>query len=249
MAGSDVNEAEFEREVIEASYKTPVVVDFWAAWCGPCKQLAPILEQAVADRAGAVKLVKVDTETNQQLAVKFGIQGIPAVKGFRDGQIVGEFTGLIPRAQIEQFLDAITPPVAEVAAEPRDENSFRAALVENPGDLDAALALARILLGRGEATEAIAVLEPVRDASSADGLLAASELLANPLLDPEIVAVLERLTIDPEDALGALIDLLPGAAEARRERIRRVMIGIFAERAVDDPIVITYRKRLASALY
>ena len=245
----DVNEADFEREVIQASHQQPVVVDFWAEWCGPCKQLAPILEAAVARRQGAVKLVKVDTDKNQQLAMAFRIQGIPAVKAFRDGQLVNEFTGVLPPPQIEQFLDSLVPSAAEEAVAAGDEGSLRALLAEDDQNVDAAVALSHILLARGDAADAIAVLTPVKHHAHADGLLACAEVLLDPALAPEISGALERLAGDPEGALQAMIDLLPGATDARKDLVRRVMVGIFAQRPVDDPIVITYRKRLASALY
>src|SRR5436305_9105777 len=103
----DVSEHDFEPRVVERSREVPVVVDFWAEWCGPCRTLGPALEAAVARRAGQVELAKVDVDANQSLAAAFGIRGIPAVKAFRDGKIVSEFTGAIPPAQIEEFLDEL----------------------------------------------------------------------------------------------------------------------------------------------
>src|SRR5665648_72923 len=96
----DVDEADFEQRVIARSHQLPVVVDFWADWCGPCKQLTPVLERAVAARGGKVELAKVDTDKNQQLAQAFGVQGIPNVKAFRDGKMASEFTGAAPPAQV-----------------------------------------------------------------------------------------------------------------------------------------------------
>ena len=244
----DITEADFQREVVDASHQTPVVVDFWADWCGPCKQLAPILEAAVANRGGAIKLVKVDTEANQQLAAAMRIQSIPAVYAFKDGRPVDTFVGVLPPAQIEAFLDKLLPSAAEEAVAANDPDALRAALEQDPTNLDAALAFARLLLGAGQVDDAVAVLEPVAEAAAADGLLARIELHRDPAADPELVAALQRLGADPAAAFEAMLDLLPGAPEPRRVLIRRVMVGVFAELPVDDPLVLEYRKRLARAL-
>src|ERR1019366_953491 len=107
----DVTDSTFDAAVIAASSVRPVVVDFWAGWCAPCRTLGPILEQAVALH-GAVTLAKLDVDANPEVTARFGIQGIPAVKGFRDGQLVAEFVGLQPRAQVERFLDHLAPAPA-----------------------------------------------------------------------------------------------------------------------------------------
>ena len=108
----DVDEATFEREVTERSAEKPVVVDFWADWCGPCHTLAPVLESAVAERSEDVTLVKVDVDANQGLAERFGIRGIPAVKAFRNGKVVAEFTGAQSPQSVAAFLDGLTGPSA-----------------------------------------------------------------------------------------------------------------------------------------
>jgi putative thioredoxin len=109
----DVTTETFEQDVLERSASVPVVVDFWADWCGPCKVLTPVLEDAVAERDGIV-LAKVDTDANQELAERYQVRGIPNVKAFRNGQVVDEFTGALPAAAVEDFLDRLTgPPASE----------------------------------------------------------------------------------------------------------------------------------------
>ncbi len=123
----DVDEATFQQEVIERSKEVPVIVDFWAEWCGPCRTLGPTIEQAVKDREGTVELAKVDVDSNQQLAAAFRVQGIPAVKAFVNGEMVDEFTGALPPAQISAFLDRVIPPpekTEEELAEELNSNEF-----------------------------------------------------------------------------------------------------------------------------
>jgi len=114
----DVTLESFEVDVVERSRDVPVVADFWAEWCGPCKALGPVLEERIAERGGAVELVKIDVDANQPLAERFGISGIPAVKAFRDGRVVAEFTGARSPVMIDTFLDELlAPPRAEVLVE------------------------------------------------------------------------------------------------------------------------------------
>ena len=123
-----------------------MVVDFWAAWCGPCRALTPALERAAEARKGSVDLVKVDVDANQPLSARYGVQGIPAVKAFQDGEIVDEFVGAIPQAAVERFFDKIVPSEADALAAEGDEQSLRRALELDPRHVRAATALGRILL-------------------------------------------------------------------------------------------------------
>ena len=186
----DVSEATFEQDVIERSRETPVIVDFWAAWCGPCHALTPVLEQDIEGRGGAVVLAKVDVDANPGLAATYRVQGIPAVKGFRDGRVVAEFVGARPPAAVAAFVD-------ELLAPPR-------------------------LVG---------VVEELR---------ASGEL-------PDVLAALEAG--DEERALDLVLEAIPEAPPERRERLRELAVAVFDDLGHDDPVTVSYRRKLATALY
>jgi putative thioredoxin len=172
----DTTETDFEREVLERSKDVPVVVDFWADWCGPCKQLSPALEAAEGKRDGEVVLAKVDVDSNQALAARFGVQGIPAVKAFRDGKIVDEFVGAVPPAKVEAFFDGLAPSRADQLLAAGDELSLREASELEPRRADIALALAKARLARGAEAEALEAVEGFPDDFGAAGIAARVKL-------------------------------------------------------------------------
>jgi putative thioredoxin len=251
----DVSERDFESAVVERSRTVPVVVDFWAEWCGPCRQLGPLLERAVAARAGKLELAKVDVDANPQLAQAFRIQGIPAVKAFRDGEVVAEFVGAQPAEAVERFLDGLLPSEADRLVELGDEASLRRAVELEPGRADAALPLARLLHERGQDEEALEILSRVPGSFAAAGLAAHVELErdveSSDQDDPLREALAALDSGDRERAIELLMQALAsnGAANGSREQLRRIVVGVLDELGVEHPLARATRRQLASLLY
>jgi putative thioredoxin len=170
----DVTEATWETEVIQRSYQTPIVVDFWAPWCGPCRVLGPILERLAGEAEGAWTLAKLNVDSASNLSAQYGIQGIPAVKAFKNGKVVAQFVGAQPESGVRRWLSTLAPTEAErlldqaAALEAKGDwqgaaNVYRQILAATPDDPPATLVLGRSLLRAGQEAEAVPTLERVAD--------------------------------------------------------------------------------------
>src|ERR1700683_4286725 len=157
----DVTDQTFQADVVDRSATVPVIVDLWAPWCGPCKTLGPMLEKAVADTGGAVELAKVNVDDNPAVAQAFQVQSIPAVFALRDGQVVDQFIGAVPEAQITAFVQGLAPAPSEAdtLVVTGDEASLRRALELEPDHAGATVGLARTLIDRGDTADALALLQ------------------------------------------------------------------------------------------
>jgi putative thioredoxin len=258
----DAFESDFEQRVLARSRELPVVVDFWAGWCAPCRALTPALEAAAAAREGEVELAKVDVDRNQALAARFRVQGIPAVKAFRDGRVVDEFTGALPPAQVEAFFDSLVPSEADRLSGTDDEDSLRRALELDPRHTDAARKLGRMLVRSGDNASATELLAPFEHDYVAAGLLARARLAASDGLlrgdggDPAAGAPDGRLGEafrawdegDQGRALERLQEAITAAPPEQRDLLRQVMVAIFTELGPDHALAREHRRRLAAAL-
>lgn len=249
-----VTEETFDTEVLERSQEVPVVVDFWADWCGPCKSLSPALEKAEASRQGKVVLAKVDVDANPRLAALFKVQGIPAVKAFRNGDVVDEFVGALPPVRVEAFFDSLVPSRADELFAAGDELSLREAAELEPRRDDIAVALARARLERGAEEEALKAVEDHQGDFAAAGIAARLRLVKAGIA-AEAFAALDRG--DRDAALDTLLKELERAANGgagdqteveTRDLLRRAVIGILSDLDPGDPTARAYRRRLSAAL-
>jgi putative thioredoxin len=272
----DIDQTQFGQEVLQRSHEVPVVVDFWAEWCQPCKVLGPALEKVAAAYAGRFELAKVDIDANQALASQFGVKSIPMVIAFKDGRPVSQFTGAIPEQAIRQWVEQLLPTELDLAAErARDmafegdsegaEALYREVLAQVPDHQEAATALASLLISRGDTDEALIVLGRLPRTSEVEKLEAAARVTA--AQDTDLSSLERRLEDDPDDhaariELGqalaakgeheAALDQLLAVVQAGgdlREDARRAMVDVFGLLGSDHPLTVTYRRALANLLF
>jgi putative thioredoxin len=248
---SDVDQRAFNQRVVERSRDVPVVVDFWADWCGPCKALSPALERAATSREGQIDLAKVDVDANPGVAQSYGVQGIPNVKAFRDGRVVDEFTGALPAVEVEKFFDRLVPSEAERLADEgvrsQDEGMLRQALQLDQRNLRAAQALGRILVQRGDNEEAEQLLSGFEYDFLALGLSSRMRLQAGD--QPPLEAFEAWDGGDYERALELLQTDLESSSDERRDLVRQVMVAIFSELGPESELARRYRRRLSMVLF
>jgi putative thioredoxin len=250
----DVDEKTFQERVVEASKTTPVVVDFWAGWCQPCLVLGPVLERLAGEHGGRFTLAKVDVDANPQLSATFGIQGIPAVKAFKDGRVADEFVGAQPEEVVRRFIDGLVPSETDelaAAASSMDpdqaEEAYRSVLEGRPGHPVASAGLASVLLRRGEIEEARRVVASADPSPEVAGVAAQLELQDAAREGGELgAAARAALSGQHRDALERALTAL---TDGERDRARELIVRLFELLGADHPLTREFRPRLASALY
>jgi putative thioredoxin len=231
----DVTDATFQAEVVERSMTTPVVVDLWAEWCGPCKTLGPILDKVIAETNGQVVLAKVDVDANPQVAAAFRVQSIPAVYVLTNGQVIDGFMGAQPEQVVREFVGRLVPSEASQTVlrliEAGDEESLRVALSMEPGNHDAVVAMAQLMVKTDRADEALQLLARIPETD-----------------DVRRVAAAARLASDPVDDFDAQLTALLDSVKAD-EAARQKFLDILETMGPDDPRTAKYRKQLTARLF
>lgn len=270
----DVNELNFEYEVIAYSRNIPVLVDFWAEWCKPCQALSPLLEKIVDEANGGLRLAKVNIDQNPNLALQFNVRSIPTVKAFIDGQVAGEFSGMQPESRLRDFIGRLTPPSPlDLDIEKGQgllanhkwsdaESVLRKALEQQPESVSIQLGLAKALLAQDKPEEALALLKAIpsgREYNQAQLLLPYAESLLQfkqDLLpdDNNLDAVFRnslRLAGQGKfpPALDGMLDILRADKRFRGGLVKQVILGILEIMGEDDPQTRSFRAELATVLF
>jgi putative thioredoxin len=268
----DVDEAGFEDQVVMRSHQVPIVVDFWADWCGPCKILGPLLERLAIEAGGTFILARVDVDANPGLSIRFGVQGIPAVKAFQKGEVVSEFVGAQPEPVVRRFIERLVPDEDQQAVEaansllatrhyPEAESAFQDIFDENETNAAAALGLMKSLLLQGRGSDTLEIWhrfpsgvewaqaeELVPMATWLEGADAESEPADAREAEWRQAARLIKLGNFPA-AMDGLLDLLRQDKTYRDGAAKQTMLAIFALLGDDDPTTRQYRDELASILF